>query len=219
MLGLQLTTVSWQNSGVLMPNFTPPEDWMVHFRKEVNARGTGSRGVEQLRTRYSKRKVEPSPQRRDPKSITPQQRQITNWLISNEASKHMLRSTTGAGPKETAASRKVESLRADILQTTLDGLTSNMQGRKVIEPVFKKALQKIVNVNLGNMVETEKTSEMEMTPEALAVAGFSKPKITLKKKETLEGINLDKNGKPRYAKGNQWGKRPGSLAPLSILDG
>ena len=202
-----------------MGDHSPPEDWMVHFRKEVNARGAGARGVEQLRTRYGKRKVAPSPQRRDPKSITPQQRQITNWLISNEASKHMLRSTTGAGPKETSASKKVESFRPALFLATLGELTPDMQGRKKIEPVFKKALQKIVNVNLRNMVETEKTSEMEMTPEALAVAGFSQPTITIKKKDVPEGIRLDKNGNPRYAKGNQWGKRAGSIASMSVLDG
>ena len=201
-----------------MTNYIPDESWMVHFREEVNRRGSVTRRRDEMKRRVeNRRKVVPQWRKRNTgggSDVSTKQREVIQWLITNEIGKYYDPMRGLGNPSNmNQAARTIEDKRTEIATRTHALLEHQIESRKVIEPVFRSVLAEVTSgpEKLQELV----AGEAEMSPEAQAIAALANhPSVTIK---TLpDGIRLDKNGKKRYAKGNKWGKRAGSLAPSDI---
>jgi len=206
-----------------MPDIS--EEFSELFRKRQKEYGESMRSRVQTDIRVERKENEPPrvPQQRTSVGPTADQRTRVRWLISNEMHRYMKKSTFGQGPPlPTPISRRVKRETNNIEQAVYDLLASTDKNKQ-IDPKFSSVFKTMIGKEGDLKIDEEFIEPTLESVEAQAVASFADnpAPVTLPPKEETsipEGLFLDEDGKPRYAKGNPWGKKVGALAPTSLLE-
>ena len=106
-----------------MTNYVPDEVWMVHYRQEVNKRGSVTRRRDEMKRRVeNRRKVVPQWKKRNTgggSDTSTKQRELIQWLITNEIGKYYDPMRGLGNPSNmNQAAKTIESKRAEIATRT-----------------------------------------------------------------------------------------------------